>query len=96
MSKLAMTARIGSDGLAFIVKGRVAWALGELIKAGPKGCTPIDNPAPRWSGYVHRLRRDCALAIETVDENHGGPFAGRHARYVLRSPVVILDAEGDA
>jgi hypothetical protein len=71
-------------------EGRDAWALHQLIRAGASGCTPIDNPAPRWSHYVFKLRRG-GLDIETVNEAHGGPFAGQHARYVLRSPVTILE-----
>ncbi len=69
--------------------GRNAWALLELYKADAQGCTPIENPAPRWSGYVYNLRRLHGLEIETIHESHGGPFAGTHARYVLRSRVII-------
>jgi hypothetical protein len=32
--------------------GRAAWALDQLIRTGERGCTPIDNAAPRWSHYV--------------------------------------------
>lgn len=87
---LSITARILPDGLPFTVRGRDAWALSELVKAGPRGCTPIDNPGPRWSGYVFNLKHNYGLVIETVHEPHGGPFAGIHARYVLRSAVKIL------
>jgi Winged helix domain len=73
------------------LSGREAWALLALVEAGERGCTPIDTPAPRWSAYVHDLRK-LGFAIETIRERHGGPFAGEHARYVLRSPVVILAA----
>lgn len=66
--------------------GRVQWALDRLRRAGLQGCTPIDDPGPRWSAYVHRLRR-MGVAIETIYEPHGGPFAGTHGRYVLRSRV---------
>lgn len=75
------------------LKGRDEWALLELLRAGTRGCTPIDNPAPRWSSYVHKLRR-AGLDVETVHERHGGAFAGRHARYVLHSviePVEVRD-----
>ncbi len=68
-------------------KGREAWALDRLAKAGPKGCTPIEQPAPRWSAYVHQLR-GMGVPIETVTEAHGGDFAGTHGRYVLRARVV--------
>jgi hypothetical protein len=44
---------------------------------------------------VFKLRR-AGFIIETVDENHGGPFAGTHARYVLRSQVTILREMGRA
>tara|TARA_R110000787_G_scaffold21236_5_gene62938 strand:+ start:1349 stop:1648 length:300 start_codon:yes stop_codon:yes gene_type:complete len=81
---VAVPAETGEMQLSFC--GRDAWALRELIKAGPNGCTPIDNPAPRWSGYVHNLRRS-GVQIDTVHEKHGGPFPGHHARYVLAIPV---------
>lgn len=68
-------------------KGREAWALDRLRWAGPKGCTPITEPAPRWSAYIHKLR-GLGVPIETVIELHAGEFAGHHARYVLRARVV--------
>ena len=74
------------EELTVAVLGRDRWALEQLISAGPKGCTPIDNPAPRWSGYVHRLRQ-LGVPIETLIEAHSGPFAGHHARYVLQACV---------
>lgn len=76
--------------------GRDAWALSELVKAGSKGCTPIDNPGPRWSGYVHDLRHDHGLAIETVYEQHKGAFPGNHARYILRSSVRLVSPQSEA
>lgn len=96
MAKLSVTARVLPDGRRFTVTGRDAWALLELHHAGPKGCTPIDNPGPRWSAYVHHLRREYGLAIETVHESHRGDFPGTHARYVLRSAVeIIASSEAD-
>lgn len=71
------------------IAGRDAWALQELVNAGAKGCTPIDHPGPRWSGYVHKLRK-LGIRVETIHESHGGVFPGRHARYVLRSRVQII------
>jgi Winged helix domain len=68
------------------LKGRNAWAMRQLKRAGPDGCTPICNPAPRWAAYVHNLR--ClGVLIETVMEMHGKPYPGHHARYVLQSRV---------
>lgn len=72
--------------------GRDAWALAELVRAGERGCTPIDHPGPRWSAYVFKLR-NAGLDIETRHEAHGGPFAGNHARYVLKTPLRILECE---
>lgn len=72
------------------VSGRNAWALAHLIRNGERGCTPIDVPGPRWSAYVHKLRHEYGLDIETIDEPHGGPYAGTHARYVLRSQVRLI------
>lgn len=93
--KLRLIARIEPDGGIHEVVGRDAWALQNLLRAGERGCTPIDTPGPRWSHYVFKLRR-AGFIIETVDESHGGPFAGTHARYVLRSHVTILREMGRA
>lgn len=74
------------DPFRIVVSGRDRWALEELRKAGARGCTPIDNPAPRWSAYVFNLR-ELGVEIETLTEPHGGAFAGHHARYLLRCQV---------
>jgi hypothetical protein len=79
-----------TDGVAFVVlvSGRVRWALDQLRKAGTTGCTPIHNPAPRWSAYIFDLR-GMGIEIDTVTETHAGDFPGHHARYVLRSDVSL-------
>ncbi len=82
----------GDDGLVLKLKGRVAWAVSNLIAAGENGCTPITHVGPRWSDYVMKARR-MGLDIETIHEAHSGPYAGHHARYVLRSPVEVIDQE---
>lgn len=87
---IRVTFRLDAEGPAFTVKGRMAWALHELVHAGERGCTPIDRPAPRWSDYVHKLRK-AGLDIETLDEAHGGAYSGSHGRYVLRSPVQVIE-----
>jgi hypothetical protein len=94
--KPLLRVRVGADGdlistRELTLKGRFAWAASELHKAGTRGCTPIERPAPRWSHYVWRLRHDWGLDIETITEGHAGPYAGHHARYVLRSSVEILE-----
>lgn len=76
----------GRDPFTVWPKGRDRWALECLIAAGSKGCTPITTPGPRWSSYVHKLRA-VGVQIETITEPHDGPFAGNHARYVLRAKV---------
>jgi hypothetical protein len=87
--RLMIKARILPDGLPMTVVGRDAWALQNLVDAGAAGCTPIDQPGPRWSHYVFKLR-GFGFVIDTVDEKHSGPFPGTHARYVLRSPVELV------
>jgi hypothetical protein len=90
-TQLTLRVRIGdASGPVVIVRGREAWALRALIAAGERGCTPIDMPGPRWSAYVFDLRK-LGFVVETVREHHGGDFPGEHARYVLRSPVAIVD-----
>ena len=96
MSRYIIRARILPDGAPMTIVGRTAWALEHLLRAGERGCTPIDTPGPRWSDYIFKLRRKHGLVIETVDESHGGRFAGSHARYRLASKVEILPALEDA
>jgi hypothetical protein len=81
----------GPDGATFTLKGRVAWALAQLITAGAEGCTPIQRPAPRWSDYIFKIRA-AGVAVETLHEVHKGPYAGSHGRYLLRSPLTVLAA----
>ena len=88
-ASLTVQVRIEPDGPTITVIGRDAWALQCLVDSGERGVTPLDTPGPRWSGYVHNLRK-AGLVIETVHEGHGGPFPGSHGRYVLRSPVTVL------
>jgi hypothetical protein len=87
---LIVKAQISNAGPVVTIRGRDAWALLELQAANDNGCTPIDHPGPRWSGYVHKLRK-AGILIETIREAHAGPFSGQHARYVLRSLVFILE-----
>ena len=91
MAKLAITFRTKPDGCLRTVRGRDAWALLELVAAGPKGCTPIDNPGPRWSAYVFNLKHELGLNIETRHESHRGTFPGTHGRYILHDAIDILE-----
>ena len=90
MARLTVFTRILPDGRTFTARGREAWALLELAKAGPKGCTPIDNPGPRWSAHDFSLKHEFGLEVETKHEPHRGYFPGIHARNVLLSPVEIV------
>lgn len=81
-----------ADGLPKTVQGRDAWALNHLIEAGKSGCTAIETPGPRWSHYVWKLR-GYGFSIETIPEEHGGPFPGRHARYRLHSRLMVIGSE---
>ena len=69
------------------VKGRDRWALECLIAAGPKDCTTIDHPGPRWSAYKFDLK-ELGVEIDKISEMHDGPFQGNHACYVLVSRVI--------
>jgi hypothetical protein len=83
------------DSFPITVSGRDEWALDRLRKAGRKCCTPITEPAPRWSAYVHKLRK-LGVEIETIHEPHEGQFPGHHVRYVLRSAVSCIAERGQA
>ena len=89
----AIEIRIGRRRQTFL--GRDAWCLGRLVEYGERGVTPIERPAPRWSHYVYKLRR-AGVDVDTIPEGHAGAYAGRHARYVLRSPVEVLAVVGAA
>ena len=64
-------------------------ALAALIKAGGEGVTALElsSWAYRLGAYVHTLRHDYGLAIETLREPHDG---GWHGRYVLHTPCQIV------
>jgi hypothetical protein len=80
------------DGSMLDLKGREAWSLHELIRSGASGCTPIDNPALRWSDCIFKLRKR-GLNVETIHEAHKGAFAGTHGRYILRTPLTVVSVE---
>jgi hypothetical protein len=84
---VALTIEI--NGAIKKIRGRDAWALIELVTGGIVGVTPIEQPAPRWSHYIFKLRR-AGIIIETIDERHSGSFAGSHARYLFRSPLHVI------
>lgn len=89
MSKHIVKFRIEPDGVVQSAVGRDAWCLEQLLRVGDRGFTSLENPAPRISHYIFKLRK-AGLLIESIDEKHDGLYAGYHARYVLRSRVTVL------
>ncbi|WP_417495617.1 winged helix domain-containing protein [Maricaulis sp.] len=95
MSKWIYTASFPghTDRARVTVKGRDAWALRLLVQRGERGCSPVSEPTgPRWSSYIHRLRR-AGFSIVSIHESHKGEFPGRHVRYVLRDRVELARME---
>jgi hypothetical protein len=72
-----------------VIPGREAFALDAFVERGETGVTPLTWVGPRWSDYSRKLRLR-GFDTETVSEQHDGPYAGRHGRYVLQSPVTVL------
>ena len=81
---------VGEERRPATFKGRFAWMLHELVKAGKDGLTTLENPAPRISHYVYILRK-AGLTISMQEERHAGAFKGHHGRYRLETPVMIQD-----
>lgn len=67
-------------------------ALAALINAGSKGVTALELSSwvYRLGAYVHTLRHDYGLTIETLREPHDG---GWHGRYVLHTQCQIIAGE---
>jgi len=83
-----------TEGLRNIrLVGRFAQTAEALIKAGPRGVTALDlsSWAVRLSHYIFILRKDYGVDITTKMEPHDGPFPGRHGRYVLKSPLHLVE-----
>lgn len=89
--KLALNCGL-PDGRHISVIGRPAEALRSLVEAGPRGITSLEAFQAGWAvrlaAYIHRLRSECGLVIETKREPHQG---GSHARYVLHTPVELTE-----
>jgi hypothetical protein len=73
-----------------VAPARVAFAVHALIERGEQGVTPLEWIGPRWSDYIFKAKK-LGFDIETVHEGHRGAFAGRHGRYVMRSPVQVVN-----
>ena len=68
-----MSVGVEPAGEMLMFTGRDAWALQRLMEAGEEGITPIDSPGPRWSAYVHSLRRT-GLALKRFTKAMAGHF----------------------
>lgn len=80
---------VGPEG-RFMVTGRNAQTLNALVAAGDRGIITVELSntwALRLGAYIHQLRHDYGLHIETIREEHDGGF---HGRYFLKTPVVLL------
>ena len=84
--KMLDGATFASGSVEKVFTGRPAWAIENLMSNGPKGFRTIDCSATQLPFYIFELRR-AGIVIKTIMEKHGGPFAGRHARYVLESKL---------
>jgi hypothetical protein len=85
--------RFKHDDRTITVKGRECQTLDRLIAAGKQGITSLDHPGIRLAAYIFDLRRDFGILIQTDNENHGGEFAGSHARYTLVSEIECVGDE---
>lgn len=93
--KIKAEIQTGESPIPLYLRGRLAWTLTELVKAGDSGITPLHNPAPRVSQYVMMLRRK-GINIDTDMQPHGGAFPGEHGVYRLKSAGTIEHVEGRA
>lgn len=79
-----------ADGSTFAVSGREAQTLILLAEKKARGLRAYDFPGGppfRLSAYVHDLRHNFSLGIETSYEEHA---TGQHAVYTLTTPVEIV------
>ena len=65
--------------------------LGMLDQSRDQGLHGHRPPWPTLVSLCAYLRCEHGLDIETIAEEHGPPFEGTHARYVLRSAVTCDD-----
>lgn len=78
----------------FTLSGRIGQTMHHLIQAKGQGITSLENPAIRLAAHIHVLR-DMGFVIDTEREPHGGAYPGYHARYRLRSSVVLGHSQGE-
>jgi hypothetical protein len=86
--KLNVTLMGGDCPRSLTLSGRIGQTLFHLMQAKGQGITSLENPAIRLAAHIHTLR-GLGFAIDTETERHGGAYPGYHARYRLRSTVVL-------
>lgn len=91
--RIVVTA-IGPSGQPFTVSGQMAKVLLALVEAGEAGITPLapETWSLRLSHHVRELETRQSLVIARMWGKHD---EGRHARYVLRSTVTIIEVISD-
>lgn len=92
--KLNVTLLGGECPRMFTLSGRIGQTMQHLMQAKHQGITSLENPAIRLSAHIHSLR-EMGFIIDTEMEPHGGAYPGYHARYRLRSSVVLGHAQGE-
>jgi hypothetical protein len=72
--------------------GSNASVLYELAEAGPRGCVPAKDDSRSWAAIIQTWR---ALGLEVVPipETLDEDFRDRNVRYVLRTPVEVLEVK---
>ena len=86
--KLNVTLMGGDCPRMFTLSGRIGQTMHYLMQAKNQGITSLENPAIRLAAHVHSFR-EMGFLIDTEREPHGGMYPGYHARYRLRSSVVL-------
>ncbi len=92
--KLLVVRAIGPEGQPFTVIGQVAKVMLALLDVGEGGVTPLarETWALRLSDHVRKLKIQHGLSIVRLWGTHDD---GRHAVYVLRSTVTVLEIISD-
>lgn len=79
----------GEQPRTFTILGRIGQTIYYPSQAGDAGITALETPALRLAAYVLSLH-EMGFAVETHMETHEGRYAGRHAKYILRTPLVVV------
>jgi len=91
--KIHVTLALSEQSRTLELSGRLGWTMAQLVEAGQHGIRTTNSPALRLSAYIHSLS-ELRVPIETVMENHDGPYPGQHARYALTCDAQVRVLEG--